>query len=138
MTLLRDAQVAAFTVVSFCVCGVGHAEWVFVAGSRASKVALYADPTTIRRTSNLVKMWAVFDFEAPATNAFGDAYQSNTQRNEYNCDTEEVRGIARTDYSGQMGSGLVVRSYSTAPSAWESIAPHTLDDALFRIACGRP
>jgi len=39
------------------------AEWVEV--SEGDSVTVYADPSTIRKKGNTVKMWSLFDYHTP-------------------------------------------------------------------------
>ena len=46
--------------------GAAYAEWVAI-GSTDDGMAIYADPDTIRRKDEMVKMWILFDFKATQT-----------------------------------------------------------------------
>ena len=44
-----------------------YAEWVKVSDSDEAGKTVYVDPATIRRDSNLVKMWQFYDYETVQT-----------------------------------------------------------------------
>jgi len=83
------------------------AEWVKV--SEDKLVTAYADPTTIRKLGDKVKMWALWDY---STAQEGDSkpYMSVRIQNEYNCKEETVRQIYATTFSGNMAEGNTINS----------------------------
>jgi hypothetical protein len=46
---------------------VAYAEWVKVSDRDETGKMVYVDPATIRRNSNLVKMWQFFDYKTVQT-----------------------------------------------------------------------
>ena len=47
--------------------GPAFAEWIKVSDSNVAGKAVYVDPSTIRRNSNLVKMWQFYDYKTVQT-----------------------------------------------------------------------
>lgn len=112
------------------------AGWVRVTGDADGGLAVYADPTTMRKSGNSVKMWSLHDFKTAQIDDGGDPYLSSIFQNEYNCKKELRQVLEISNFSGRMGSGEVVFSYHDAgkwtPFEFESVSEH-----LWKFACGR-
>jgi len=108
------------------------AEWVKV--SEDKLVTVYADPTTIRKIGDKVKMWALWDY---STAQEGDSkpYMSVRIQNEYNCKEETDRQIYATTFSGNMLEGNTIAMQGGRN--WEPIAPRTFGETLWKFACGK-
>jgi hypothetical protein len=109
-----------------------YAEWVVV-GVSDSGMTTYADPDTIRRKGNLVKMWYLYDFKTTQT-ILNKSYLSSRSQDEYDCTHDRHRALASTSFSGNMGSGKVRSSYSIK-GKWEPVSPGTITQALWKVAC---
>jgi len=108
------------------------AEWVKVDEDKL--VTAYADPTTIRKSGDKVKMWALWDY---STAQEGDSkpYMSVRIQNEYNCKEETDRQIYATTFSGNMAGGNTIGRQGG--KKWVPIAPRTHGEALWKFACGK-
>ncbi len=108
------------------------AEWVKV--SEDKLVTAYADPTTIRKLGDKVKMWALWDY---STAQEGDSkpYMSVRIQNEYNCKEETIRQIFATSFSGNMAEGNTINRQGGRD--WKPVAPRTFGEALWKFACGK-
>jgi len=113
--------------------GPAYAEWVVVAANEEAGVIHYADPDTIRRKENLVKMWELIDFKTAQTGR-GLSYLSAKFQVEYDCAEERHRLLAFLQHSNNMGRGNVVHSDSTEYN-WEPIAPDTIGLRMWKFAC---
>jgi surface-adhesin protein E len=111
-----------------------YAKWVSV-GETQADITVYADPDTIRRKGDLVQMWQLSDFRTVQT-VGGDSYFSSKALNEYDCAEERTRVLAFTWFSDNMGSGHVVYSNSNERN-WEPVAPHSINEALWEVACSK-
>ena len=110
-----------------------RAEWT-IAGGNDNYIA-YADRATIRRNGNLVKMWNLLDYKTVQTVA-GWSYLTQSAQQEYDCKEEKKRILAFTWFDGKMGSGKVVVSDSDT-NRWTPNLPGSVDEALWKIACGK-
>jgi len=108
------------------------AEWVKV--SEDKLVTAYADPTTIRKLGDKVKMGALWDY---STAQEGDSkpYMSVRIQNEYNCKEETHRQIFATVFTDNMAEGNTIDMQGGRE--WEPVAPRTHDEALWKFACGK-
>jgi hypothetical protein len=95
----------------------------------------YADPSTIRRKGELVKMWRLFDYNTIQTKA-GISFLSSKGQHEFDCAEERSRVLAYTWFSGNMGKGQAVYS-NLDESKWAPIPPHSLVEALIEVACSK-
>ncbi|MDO8437127.1 MAG: tetratricopeptide repeat protein [Nitrosomonadaceae bacterium] len=105
--------------------------WVLV--SFDGTFTIYADPATIRKTGNRVKMWDLLDYNM-ADKISGKPYMSIRGQSEYDCKEEKIRSLYATYHSENMARGEVI-STGTKPSNWEPVAPGSMAAALWKIAC---
>jgi hypothetical protein len=111
-----------------------YAEWVEV--GITDEATVYADPDTIRRKGDLVKMWYLHDFKTTQT-VLKKSYLSSRSQDEYDCTEDRHRALASTSFSGNMGSGKVRSSYSIK-GKWEPVPPGTITQTLWKVACDKP
>lgn len=109
------------------------AEWT--QSGESDNYILYVDRATIRRNGNFVKMWDMSDYKTVQT-VNGDSVLSTKRQSEYDCKDEMLRDHAFTVFSGQMGRGKVVYSNDDTKK-WGPIAPESMGEALWKIACGK-
>lgn len=112
-----------------------YAEWVEVSANKTAGVIAYADPGTIRRTGDLVKMWSLFDLRTTQT-AGSNSYSSIKALQKYDCAEDRSRALAHTKFSGNMGHGKVVYS-NLDEGTWAPIAPVSVGQELWKVACGK-
>jgi hypothetical protein len=115
--------------------GPAYAEWVEI-GTTDDGMTVYADPDTIRRKGELVKMWALYDFKNIHT-VEGKSYLSYKVQREYVCAEERTRYLAFTFFSGNMGSGKVVPTTSDEQQKSEPVQPDSISFTLFKAACAK-
>lgn len=109
------------------------AEWVQVGGNEISTV--YADPATILKTGNMVKMWDLADFKSVQARPYGTPYRSQKAQQEYDCKEQRTRIIDLLRYAENMGTGDVANTDSD-PEKWEPVRPGTANAPLWDFACG--
>ncbi|HEV8329262.1 MAG TPA: surface-adhesin E family protein [Nitrospiraceae bacterium] len=110
------------------------AEWV-KHGTAESGTTVYADPDTIYRNGDLVKMEVLFDFKTIQTKA-GASYLSAKAQMEYDCAELRFEGLAVMYFSGNMGSGKLL-DRSSSIGKWLPVSRGSLDEALSKVACGK-
>ena len=116
------------------------AEWVAIA--RHKTETDYADPTTIRRTGNMVKMWNLFDFKTVEAAAFAvrpatglKPFLSYRTQTEYDCKEGQYRWLFIDYFSGNMARGETLGRVSD-PSPWEPVPPGSIGELEWKFACG--
>ncbi|MBU6482081.1 MAG: hypothetical protein KGS09_16215 [Nitrospirae bacterium] len=117
--------------------GPVHAEWVAIGSTEsAGGFTVYLNHDTIVRKGDLVKMWALYDYNTTQTKA-SNMYFSSEMQSEYDCTEERTRLLSFVEFSGKMGSGNVVSSGSDETNRWISVPPGSVGQALWKIACSK-
>ena len=112
--------------------GPAYGEWVAI-GSTDDGMTAYADPDTIRRKEETVKMWILFDFKTTQTVA-GHLMLSIKGQEEYDCDGKRRRVLTFSEFSGNMGGGQEVNSTS-GEGTWVPVVPEGVVQTLWSFAC---
>jgi hypothetical protein len=116
--------------------GPAYAEWVVISFTKSEDgYDVYADPDTIRRKGDLVKMWILYDYKT-LQSATGVAHLSDSIQLEANCTEKLQRRLAYTWWFGNMGSGNVVFFHSGGGN-WIPIQPGTVGHTLWSFACSK-
>lgn len=113
-------------------CGPAYAEWVEVSANKMAGVIAYADPDTIRRKGNLVKMSSLFDLQTTQT-VSGNSYLSIKLQQTYDCAEDRRLALAHTKFSGSMGHGAEVYSVSVEQN-WKPVSPMSVGQELWEVA----
>ena len=123
--------VALLTVFSTNVL----AEWTEVGGGDG--ITSYADPSTIRKSGNKVKMWSLYDLRVAEKSYDGMRYLSSISQDEYDCKEETYRILALNLHSKNMGAGEVVYSSGNVHSEFTPMPPTSRVWTRFKVACGK-
>lgn len=108
-------------------------DWVWVKVGGNDSQTVYADPSSIHKAGNRVKMWGLLDLKVADTTT-GKPYLSMKMQNEFGCKGEQYRFISSQNYSGNMGGGELVYRNDTA-AEWNPIPPASAAKTLWKIAC---
>jgi len=123
-------------IILFFLCSVpAYAEWVMVSDSDEEGKTVYADPATIRRTGNLVKMWQLSDYKTVQIVA-GIGFLTAREQWEFDCAAMRSRVIALEEFSGNRGSGTEVYTNSEV-GKWQPVKPGSAAQGLWKIACSK-
>ena len=114
--------------------GPVYADWMSL-GTSDSGTTVYADLATMRREGDLVKMLVLFDFKTKQTKADVSFFSAKAQM-EYECAEQRFEGLAVTYFSGNMGNGNLL-DRSSGKGKWVRVSPDSLDQALWKLACGK-
>jgi len=115
------------TIVSSSVM----AEWVYVAEDGEDTFIIYADPTTIRKTGNKVKMWALLDYRTVQEPDF----ISVSQKYEYDCNEKQYRTLLLSTHSGRMADGKTI-FVQNEPDDWGTVPPDSIIESALDFAYG--
>jgi hypothetical protein len=115
--------------------GPAYAEWVKVSDSDETGKTVYVDPATIRRNSNLVKMWQFYDYKTVQT-VGGNRFLTAKEQWEFDCAEKRGRVVARKEFSGNMGSGTMVFTNSEV-GKWIPAIPDTISQTVWEVVCGK-
>jgi hypothetical protein len=111
---------------------LAYAEWVAITKPQAEP-SKYVDSDTIRRKGNVVKWWQLVDYKTVQTMG-GTSFLSAKIQMEFDCAEEQIRVLALSQFSGNMGSGEVVFSNFTKDE-WEPVQPGSRGHTLWKVAC---
>ena len=114
--------------------GPAYAEWMSL-GASDSGTTVYADPATMSREGDLVKMLVLFDFKTKQIKA-DVSYLSAKAQMEYDCAEQRFEGLAETYFSGNMGNGQLL-DRSSGKGKRLRVLPGGLDHDLWKLACGK-
>ena len=115
--------------------GAVFAAWVKVSDGDETGKSVYVDPTTIRRNSNLVKMWQLYDYKTVQT-VGGIRFLTAEEQWEFDCAEERGRILALKEFSGNMASGTMVFTNSQV-SKWLPVIPGTTGQTVWKMACSK-
>ena len=114
--------------------GPACAEWMSL-GASDSGTTVYADPVTIHREGDQVKMLVLFDFKTRQTKA-DVSYLSAQAQMEYDCAEQRFEGHAVLYFSGNLGNGQLL-DRSSGKGKRLRVSPGSLDHDLWKLACGK-
>ena len=116
--------------------GPAYAEWVEVSESEIlGGYVVYAEPSTIRRKGDLVKMWHLLDNKI-SPKRVPEPYLSMKGQNHYDCAEERTRKLFEMYFSGNMGRGEQLYTNSDE-TRWEPIVPGSIGQVMWKFACGK-
>ena len=118
---------------------VARAEWeqTHHIGSEAS--THYHDRSTIKGTGGIVRMLTMINYSVEKNLKSGGKYESMKRLDGYDCRSETTAPITVSYFSGSMGSGSLVFTYTVKNSEleWEPIIPSSIGEKHWKIACGK-
>lgn len=112
------------------------AEWVYVTETKkeeekADGFIAYADPASIRKTGNRVKMWSLVDYKITMEEI---GVTSSKSQDEYDCKEKKQRVLFISFYSGHMGKGETVVIHNERGD-WKPTSPGSANEAILKFAC---
>lgn len=129
---MRKVMLLLAAVSSSAIAG----EWVAVSYTDDGGVTVYADPSTIRKDGNIVSLWTLGDFKKSEQIGNSKQVLSLKEQYEYDCQKHQMRRMHATMHSENMGRGNVVDS-SPIHEGWQEVPPSSLNEQLWRFACGK-
>ena len=114
------------------------AEWVELGRveAGAGSFTTHLDPTTVRKTAEGRRVWAMDNHDQSQTESFG-SFQSTKDLLEIDCAGERMKALQGMYYSGPKGSGKVVSQYDN-PGKWQVVSPGSLGEARLKAVCSMP
>lgn len=131
---------AAILMLLTFVSGNALAEWAAIALNDGGDI--YADPSSILKEGNQVKIWTLVDYKKPRILGKLKPLLSMKIQTEFDCVEKQSRGISFFAYSGNMGSGETenmsgagISYIDTNPKKWMPVPPNGSGPALWDFAC---
>ena len=133
---IRPTHSGVWTLITVLLLTVGpaHGEWVMVDTITISNSTVYADPSTIRREGDFVKMWALFDYKTEHRLHGGPLVLSYKNQFEYDCGEKRQRLLGNMWFSGHLGSGEMVHQFADE-QPWGPVLPDGPEHSLWTAAC---
>jgi len=125
-------KIACFALITALMSSTSYADWQEL--SRNEQYATYIDPTTIRSTGTLVKVWTLYDDKKPQVVSNGKQAYSTKMQVEFDCAADQVRVLFIVWNSLGMGEGETLQTSKPAPE-WQPFPPNTLFSSQAKIAC---
>jgi len=110
------------------------AEWIAV--DKNATLTIYANPATIFKNGNIVRMWGVRDFNIAQADVEGDLYASIMIQKNFDCNEARYQISSYSYHAENMGQGAVIYN-SLTPGGWRKIVSNGVVDAQRKIACGK-
>ncbi len=111
---------------------VASAEWVLVTELDTGE-KFYSDPTTKKRTGDIVRIWELQDYPKPVV-LDGKPVYSMRLYYQYDCAERTTQILQNTTFAGKMATGDSFAT-STQPGTKTFISPRTVSDTLINFAC---
>jgi hypothetical protein len=121
------------TTLLSLACFSANAEWVLVSESLNRDFKFYADPTTRKRTGNVVRVWQLHDYAKPQMSDI-KPYYSDKIYMQYDCVEKTKQTLQINSFVGRMGSGEM-EGADTKPGNKIFVAPDSISEHLFNFAC---
>ena len=123
------------TLLSVLMSGSALADWVKVKAN--AEFTTYARQSTTQRRGHMAKMMSMYDYKLVQTRLSDSVlYMSTQQQGEYDCKDEKSRMLSHSVYRKNMGGGKAVH-FKAKPLEWAIVAPDSVAEALWKIACGK-
>jgi hypothetical protein len=107
------------------------------AGATDDGMVIYADPATLQKTDDIVKMWGLLDYKTPEKDGAGKPYLSVKLLQEFDCKTAQGRTRYFSLHAGQMGAGRLIHSELRADSQWLPANRARPGELLWKVACNK-
>ncbi len=134
---VRNKGIAMHKIILMMLLAVvsssAMAEWVAI--GTGDGFILYANPDTIRKSGNKVKMWSLTDYNF-VREVGSEKFLSDKFQGEYDCKEEQARNLYSSWHSENMGKGNVV-STTNKPRDWFPVAPDSMSEVSWKFACGK-
>ena len=107
------------------------AEWVEIGEDKEETYTVYADPDTILKTGNIVKMWSLLDYRMDKDNGV----TSVRGKGEHDCKEKKSRIPFVVSYSEHMGGGETVETHIEPEPSWQQPPAGSVAEAVLEFAC---
>lgn len=117
------------------VCFAARADWAEIERFD-DETRVYVDRDTARRNGNVAEVLHLVRWGEPQADPGQPVYLSTVVRTAYDCASKLEKYLASTSYAGAMGNGAKVTSDNDEAETWYSISDGSMEEKLWRVACG--
>ena len=125
----------ALTLALALLNGAALAEWVEIEKFEDG-IRVFVDRTSLRRSGDMAQLEHLVRWSEPQRDEGLPAYLSTIVRTAYNCTSKREKYLSSTSYAGAMGNGAKVVADDNEAQGWYSISESSMEDKLWKIACG--
>jgi hypothetical protein len=115
--------------------GAALAEWVEIERFEDG-IRVFVDRTSLRRSGDTAQLEHLVRWSEPQRDEGLPVYLSTTVRTAYDCIGKLEKYLSSTSYAGAMGNGAEVVADDNEAQGWYSISESSMEDKLWKIACG--
>ena len=132
---MKTTKRFALSLVLAVLSASALAEWTeiqkFEDGMR-----VFVDKATAQRSGDTAQVMHLVRWGEPQIEPGSPNYLSTVVRTRYDCLGKREKYLASTSYTGAMGNGSTVISDEDEVENWYSISESSLEDTLWKVACG--
>lgn len=125
----------ALTLALALLNGAALAEWVEIEKFEDG-IRVFVERSSVRRSGDTAKLEHLVRWSEPQRDEGLPAYLSTTVRTAYDCIGKREKYLSSTSYAGSMGNGAKVVADDNEAQGWYSISESSMEDKLWKIACG--
>ena len=114
---------------------VARAEWQEIARFE-DNTRIYVDRKTVQRDGTIAQALHLVRWGEPQADPGLPPYLSTVVRTAYDCTGKKERYLASTSYAGNLGNGATVVADEDAAEGWSSISEDSMEEKIWRVACG--
>lgn len=132
---MKTEKRLALTLALAAMTSAALAEWIeiekFDDGMR-----VYVDKATVRKSGGTAEVSHLVRWGEAQREPGRPPYLSTVVRTAYNCADKGEKYLGSISYTGAMGNGDRVASDENEAPVWYSISEPSMEDKLWKIACG--
>jgi len=98
---------------------------------------VYVDKKTAQRDGDIAQVLHLVRWGEPQVDPGQPPYRSTIVRTAYDCARKHEKYLASTSFAGSMGDGAEVVADEDAAESWYSISNDSMEEKLWKTACGR-
>jgi len=136
LRLMKKNRRIAVTLFLAVLCATAQAEWAeiqkFDDGMR-----VFVDKATAQRSGDTAQMLHLVRWGEPQQEEGIYPYRSTIVRTSYDCVGKHEKYLGSTSYAEPMGNGPKVSADDNEAEIWYSISDGSMEETLWKIACGR-
>ena len=97
---------------------------------------VYVDRASAKRHGDTAELMHLVRWAEPQVDEGLPPYLSTVVRTTYDCVAKREKYMASTSYAGPMGGGAKVIADEDEAETWYSISEASMEDKLWKVACG--
>ena len=132
---MKTTKRFALTLALVFLNGAALAEWVEIEKFEDG-IRVFVERSSVRRSGDKAQLEHLVRWSEPQRDEGLPPYLSTTVRTAYDCIGKREKYLSSTSYAGAMGNGAEVVADDNEAQGWYSISESSMEDKLWKIACG--